>query len=56
MSVSARLSNGHATILTIPGEAVAPGKRLVIEKVILEDLLKNGDAVVKYDFIGMRTD
>ncbi len=56
VNVSARLANGHAFMLTIPGETVAHGKRLVVEKVILEDLLKNGDPSVSYQFIRVHSD
>jgi hypothetical protein len=56
VNVSARFSSGHMFMLTIPGESVAPSKRLVVEKIVLEDLLKNGDPSVKYHFIGIDSD
>ena len=56
VNVSARLSNGHAILLTIPGEAVAPGKRLMVEEVIFEDRLQNGEPAVQYDFVEIHTD
>ena len=55
-NVSARLSNGHAIILTVPGETVTPGKRLIVEEVVLKDSLKNGDPAVKYDFVRLFAD
>ncbi len=55
-NVSARLSNGRAIILTVPGKTVTPGKRLIVEEIVLEDSLKNGDPAVQYDFVRLLAD
>ena len=52
VNVTARLDDGGMIMLTVPDSSIIVGTELLLERVVLEDKLGNGDPVLKYDYRG----
>ena len=56
VNVSARLPDRNTFLITIPDKSIAPGSRLKVEKITLEDRLQNGEAWIQYQLVDVGGD